>query len=203
MRLRRLATGSILGKAGMAILSHRGLVQLIDMLIGVKSDPVATARLFWGSVVIDDANLIRDYLVNKALSYRDEAMTMSLPDVLNIIIPKSIEEAQRENISLFPGGNTNTRIRRVRFLDHLENNFYANMAEVIRKKYPEEYNLAEEIHRKHLEKKIKDTFALINDYKTRQEIGEPREKAYWDSELAELKKILDEYRNELNGLEHI
>lgn len=201
MRLRRLATGPVLGKAGMAIISHRGLVQLIDMLIGVKSDPVVTARLFWGSVVTDDSVLIRDYLVTKALSYRDEAMTMSLPEVLQNIVPKEVEAAKREKISLFPGSGTNNKIRRVRFLSNVENRFYANMAEVIHKKFPDEYNIAIEIRRDHLQKHIKSTSDLIYAYETKlRESDDPKEKANWKRELAEMRMYLDGYEKELNLL---
>ena len=99
--------------------------------------------------------------ISKALSYRDEAMTMSLPDVLQVLVPEGIEAARRENISLFPGGSTSDKGRRVRFLGSLEDKFYANMAEVIRQRFPEEYNLAENVRRQHLEKHIKNTLDLI------------------------------------------
>jgi hypothetical protein len=202
MRLRRLATGPVLGKAGMAIISHRGLVQLIDMLIGVKSDPVVTARLFWGSIVTDDSVLIRDYLVNKALSYQDEAMAMSLTEVLQNLVPKEVEAAKRENISLFPGsGGTKNKIRRVRFLSGVENRFYANMAEVIHQRYPDEYNIAVQIRRDHLQKHIKSTFDLIYAYETKlRESDDPKEKANCKRELAEMRMYLDEYEKELNEL---
>ncbi len=200
-RLRRLATGQVLGKAGGVIISHRGLVQLIDMLIGIRGDPIATTRLLWGTVSPDETHLIRDYLITKALSYQDEAMTMSLPEVLQVLVEEGVNEAKQEGISLFPGGSISDRAKRVRFLGHLEDKFYANMAEVMRQKFPEEHNFAEEIRREHLEKHIKSTLDLISEYETRQrESDDPKEKANCERELKDLRRYLDEYSRELREL---
>jgi hypothetical protein len=48
-RLRRLAVGPVLGRAGSVTISHIALVQLIDMLVGIKSDPTSFGRLLWAA----------------------------------------------------------------------------------------------------------------------------------------------------------
>ncbi len=201
MRLRRLATGPVLGKPGDTIISNRGLVQLIDILVGIRGDPVATSRLFWGGVVADDAILIRNYLINLALKYQDEAMTMTLSEVLRSLVPKSVEKAKKEQVSLFPRSTTNNKIRRERFLDYLADRFYANMSEAIHHRFPDEYNWAEKIRREQLEKHIRKTLNLINKYETKlRESDDPKEKARCEGELVELRVYLENYKVELKGI---
>jgi len=197
-RLRRLAVGPVLGKPGSAIIPHRGLIQLIDILVGVRSDPVALTRLFWSSGVADEATLIRDYYTSLALQHREEAMAMSVPEVLTTFVPEVTKAAKRESINLFPGGTVESKARTARFLDRFEDRFYANMAEVIRRRYPEEYNLAEDIRRKHLKEHIQQTLDLIKKYKEKLHLSDdPKEKAMCKRELADLCKYLDEYKREL------
>ncbi|HKZ01537.1 MAG TPA: hypothetical protein VJ180_04820, partial [Pyrinomonadaceae bacterium] len=201
MRLRRLAVGPVLGKAGGVMISHRGLVQLIDMLIGIKSDPVVTTKLLWGSVSTDEIQLIREYLITKAIRYQDEAMTMSLPEVLQELVSEGVDEAHKEGVSLVPGGNTEDRVRRTRFLGQLEDKFYANMAEVISQKFPEEFNLAEDARREHLEHQIKSTLDLIDEFATKlRESHDPYEQARYQKELNTLRRYLKEYNDVLSGL---
>lgn len=198
MRLRRLVTGPILGKSGSAIISHRGLVQLIDILVGVRGDPVVTSRLFWGGVVTDDAILIRNYLINRALKYQDEAMAMTLSEVLQSLVPKSVEKAKEKQISLFPGGDLNNMGRRERFLDYLVDRFYAEMSEAIHRRFPDEYNLAEKIRLEQLERHIQKTSDLIDKYETKlRESDDPKEKARCERELGELRAHLENYKSEL------
>jgi len=202
MRLRRLATGPILGRPGDTIISHRGLVQLVDILVGIRSDPVVTSRLFWGGTVTDDAVLIRNYLTSRALQCQDEAMTMTLADVLRSLVPRSVENAKQEQISLFPGDGTASKIRRQRFLDHLADQFYAEMSEAIRRRFPDEYNLAEKIRREQLERHIRNTLDLINKYETElRESDDPKEQARCERELTELRAHLRNYRDELEEME--
>jgi hypothetical protein len=201
MRLRRLAIGPVLGKPGSAIISHRGLVQLIDILVGIRGDPVVTSRLFWGGVVTDDAILIRNYLINHALKHQDEAMTMTMSGVLQSLVPKSVERAKEERVSLFPGGTIDDKTRRERFLDHLADRFYANMSEAIHHRFPDEYNWAEKIRREQLEGHIRKTLDLINKYETKQrESDNPKEQARCEGELVELRVYLENYRIELKEI---
>lgn len=198
MRLRRLATGPVLGKPGSAIISHRGLVQLIDMLVGLRSDPVSLTRLFWGGGVTDEATMIRDYFTNLALQYQEEAMAMSVSEVLKTFVPEVTEAAKRKGISLFPGGTTESKARTARFLDRFEDRFYADMAEAVHRRFPEEYNLAEDIRREHLERQKQETLELIKKCQEKLRLSDdPKEKAARKKELTELREYLDEYKREL------
>jgi hypothetical protein len=198
IRLRRLATDFVSEKPGKFLISHRGLVQLVDLLVGVRGDPIVTGKLFWGAVAADDTIHIRDFLINIALKYRDEAMTMSLSEVLQNLVPKSVNDAKKRQVSLFPGGSTDNKIRTSRFLDSLESQFYANMAEVIKRRFPDEYNLAEELRVEHLRKSIQKTRDLIDNFKMKiQNSDDPKDQSLYESEIIELKKYLAYYESEL------
>jgi hypothetical protein len=95
-RLRRYATGSILGYPGSALINHNGLIQLIDLLIGFETSSASMARLLWGSFITDQKLVIINYFTNMALKEYDEAMAMSLPEVLNAMMPMIVEEARKE-----------------------------------------------------------------------------------------------------------
>jgi hypothetical protein len=75
------------------------------------------------------------------------------------------------------------------------------MAEVIQRKFPDEYNLASKLRGEHLDKHIKNTLELINKYETiLRESDDPKEKARCQSEIVELRNYLDEYTRELEEM---
>jgi len=133
-KLRKFSRGPILGYPGSALITHTGLVQLIDMLIGFETDAGSMARLLWGSYISDEKLVIINYFTNLALRDYDAAMAMSLPEVLDVIVPMVSQAARKEGISLAPGANTNHKIEITKFMDRFEDRFYENMAEAIRKR---------------------------------------------------------------------
>lgn len=200
-RLRGLLVGPELSAAGRATVTHRGLIQLLDLLVGLKSDPVIMAKLLWASVVTDETTMIRDYLIHLAIRWRDELMNRALHDMVDDFSRTSAEKAKRENINLFPGGSIEDRVKRNGFLDTLENDFYSSMAEVFTEKFPEEYNYPLQLRRDKLKEHITNTYALIGEYETAlRESSDPKEKANCESQIRELRARLNEYKKELEGL---
>lgn len=201
LRLKRLATDSVPGKPGINLITRRGLVQLIDLLIGFRGDPKVSVRLFWGSVVTDETLLIREYLIKIALNYKDEAMTMALSDVLQTVVPKSVDEAKSRKISLFPGGSTQDKIKTARFLEDVEDKFYERMAAVVKKRYPEEFNLAKELKINHIEEQIiKIQLILSNLDSILNKSTSTMEKERINSDISQLKLSLSDYKNNLSEI---
>lgn len=201
-RLRRLAADIVTREVGHAIISHRGLVQLIDMLVGVKSDPVSLARLIWGGGLDDEAAMIRDYYTALALQHYNDAMAMTLPEVLNAFVPEVIRASEREGVDLFPGGNVESKSRTARFLDRFEDQFYASMAEVIREKVPDEYNFVNEIRRSQLKEHIEQLLEMVGEYEARLHVSEdPHEKVKLRADLMESRKLLSHYQEELRNIQ--
>jgi hypothetical protein len=185
-----------------AISSHRGLIQLTDLLFGVQTDPVSLARLIWAGGLGDEAITIRNYYTGIALQHYSDAIAMTLPEVLDVFVPRVTEEAKRQDVQLFPFGTVESKSRTARFLDRFEDEFYADMAEVIRKKHPEEHPFVQRIRHQHLEEHIEETLQLIKEYESKErESDDALEKAECQRILAELHTYLDQYKSELNDLE--
>jgi predicted nucleic acid-binding protein len=133
MRLQRYCSGPILGQPGELILGSRRFVQLVDLLLGLRTDPGSIARLFWGTTPTDEGLLILNYYTDLALQEYSRRHAMNLPQILLGFVPEVIESAKREGVSLFPGGTIKSKSVRAEFLDRFEDRFYELMAEAIRR----------------------------------------------------------------------
>lgn len=133
-KLRKYSVGSTLGYPGSALITHTGLVQLIDLLVGFNSNAGSMARLLWGSYITDEKLVVINYFTNLALKNYDDAMAMSLPEVLDVIVPIVSKEARKAGLSLSPGSAITHKVEITKFMDRFEDRFYENMAEAIKKR---------------------------------------------------------------------
>lgn len=203
-RLRGLLKGSILSQMSSATMSHVSFVQLIDLLVGVEGDPVSLSRLYWGGGTLVEQAMILNYYTNLALGYREEAMAMTLPEVLGTLVPEAVNAAKQFGIMLFPGGSVESKARTALFLDRFEDRFFANMADVIRKRYPDEYNSAEQARRLLLEERIRKTTAQISKFEVSLAEGcDTQTKAFYERMLEDLRIDLEVCRNELKNLQGV
>lgn len=198
MKLMRLSRGPILGAAGKVIISNRAFVQLVDMLIGLKADPDATVRLFWGGPINDDYLHVRDYLIWLGLKLRDEAMAMALPEVLQVITNDALESAKKNDVRLGPRVSEHDEIQRTRHLESVEDKFYKNMADTIEKKYPGYYNFPKKMRKELIEKNIQNITEQLELYdKKLSAAKEAKEIGFIKSEMSQLARLLDQYKSEL------
>ena len=201
LRLRRLAATPEFEGIAQNIVSHRGLVQLVDMLVGFRSSSLSVARLIWGGGIDEDASMIHNYYTSLALREYDEAMAMALPDVLDTLVPEMIEAARQQGLSPFASGSVEHKSHAARFVDGFEDEFYRRMAEVIRRKNPEEHNPAQLVRRRNLERKVSQIETLIADYEKRvQTTRGSKEQRSCETELLALKEQRDRFRCDLAGL---
>lgn len=199
-RFRRLASDVAPGKLGSAIITHRGLVQLIDLLVGVKTDPASLARLLWGGGFDDQTVAISNYFTNIALRYYNDAYSMALPDVLSKITEKISDAAKNQKIDI-RSRTTSEQARTIRFMDRFEDEFYANMAVAIQKKDPESTSEINTTRREYLEgktKTIKAQISYLNVAITKTQSDE--EKKELKSELVELNLQLTYFETELSKI---
>lgn len=202
MRLNRLAHGDVLEKPGNAIVSHHSFIQLIDILLGLRGDPIATTKLLWGGIAPEEDVLIRNYLISRALRYQDETMTKSMHEVLLDVTIKGADKAKQEGIILFSSSEVHNEVRKKRLLDNIEDDFYANMAEVIDRKYPEEFNYPNKIRQEHLKKNIQVIPELVKkSEKKLDKSDDTKERARLRKEIYELHRYLYDYRKELKEME--
>lgn len=131
-RLRRLATGERLAAVAPALFSHTGLLQLVDLLVGLDAEDESLARLLWAIEARDQRDTLRGYFIDVALRRYDAALALSIPKLVDGIVTETMDAASREGIEFAEfGAGTNVK-RTFEFLDRFENRFYERMAEQIR-----------------------------------------------------------------------
>jgi len=199
-RFRRLASDVVPGKLGSAIISHRGLVQLIDLLLGVKTDPLSFSRLIWGGGYDDQTVTIHGYFTEIALRHYNEAYAMAMPDVLNRITERVSREVKRQQINFWtkaPSGKAQV----ARLMDRFENEFYINMVDAIRKKSPEDVPGIVNMRLKYLEEKTSTIRKQIENLE--ESILHARnqeDKREFEHNIIELKLQLGYFDAELKNL---
>jgi hypothetical protein len=131
-RLMSLCKGPNLGECTNSVVSHLGFIQIIDLVLGLDTKPVALSRLVWSIGYTDDEAVIRNYMIDLALQGYDDAMTRAMWEVIDEISEKISSQAKDENIKLF-SRDVNERILTTAFLDRFEEGFFEKMAAVIKK----------------------------------------------------------------------
>jgi hypothetical protein len=114
------------------LLSHRNLLQLVDLLIGLRMDPSSLTRLLWTVQIADERAALKEYLINQALRHYDAAMLLKMNDLLDAYVDKTVKEAKLENIDLLSKG-TQGRIKTTKFLDRAEEHMFTELAQEVRK----------------------------------------------------------------------
>lgn len=114
------------------MVSHVGIVQLVDLLIGFKSDDRILGELLWSGNISEGSKRVRSYLTIETLSKYDAAIAMKMHSVVEAqseAISKQLERAGANLDTLDP----KARARAFRALGVLEANFFSGMSEAIEK----------------------------------------------------------------------
>jgi hypothetical protein len=131
-RLRRLSTGRILGTPGSATISAVALVELVDLLVGVNTEPRSLYRLMSAIHSHDEALQLRNYLTELALRRQEEAIVMTLPSILDAIVTRSVEVAHRTGVK-FWSRQPDDQATLANYLDEVENEFYEALNDAVTK----------------------------------------------------------------------
>ena len=110
------------------LISHLGLIQLVDLLVGLNVDPAALRRLLWTVHVADPTTALKNYLLNQALEHYDAAMLYRMGDLLDEFVHKYVNQAELEAVQL-TGAKGEAQPKTQRFLDRVDDEFFAYMAE--------------------------------------------------------------------------
>jgi SIR2-like domain len=114
------------------MVSHVGIVQLVDLLVGFNGEERAFGELLWSNRVSERAQRVRSYLTIEALSRYDAALAMDMHTIVEAqagVISKQIE---REGLDL-ESHDPKARVKAFKSLGTLEANFFAGMSEAIEK----------------------------------------------------------------------
>lgn len=181
-----------------SLISHHALIQLVDLMIGINDESNSLSRIYWGGGYTEDSIMILNYYINRALSHRDEAMIKSLPEVLDVFTPKIIGEVKKQKICFSSHGDINGKNRMVKFLDRFENDFYSIMAEVVKKKYPEDLETVDFIRKENLRQNIDRLKLEVNALeKKKKQLVDEKDKKESDQKVAELLKSISELNKDL------
>ncbi len=120
-----------LGAVWNVVISHLGLVQLVDLLLGVEAEPRSLARVLWGIMEYNEHAAMRDYFIDLALKRQDEALAMTLPQIIEEFVGEAQKSAKLEGIRFFTR-NVEDKAKAARFLDRFELQFFEKLAEAVR-----------------------------------------------------------------------
>jgi hypothetical protein len=117
-----------------AVISHLGLIQLIDLLIGIEIEPGSLSRIFWSVKAVNEQAILKNYLLDLALQHYDAALLLNMGRILDDTAHAAAKEAKLEKVTLVPSEVSDKETRKtVRFLDRVSANFFKNMAEEMEK----------------------------------------------------------------------
>lgn len=102
-RLREIVAAGPYKRVAQHMISHVGLTQLIDLLVGIDGNNRGLAHLMWGARVSERANEIRQYFTARCLQSYDDAMAMELPVLVEEFADRVLAEARRQGVPLDNG----------------------------------------------------------------------------------------------------
>ncbi|UYN92218.1 MAG: SIR2 family protein [Anaerolineales bacterium] len=111
-----------------AVVNRRGLVLLIDFLLGLDSEPISTARILWGGYAAEETILVRDYLIDQALKHFHHAMSKPMMEVIENMTNEIVLGAKRADIRLQPSSDSREIDKAIKYMDRFEDRFYELMA---------------------------------------------------------------------------
>jgi hypothetical protein len=114
------------------MVSHVGIVQLVDLLVGLKTEERAFGDLLWSNRVSERAQRIRSYLTIEALDKYDAALAMNMHEVVEAQSESIANELERVGADL-ESHDPKARVKAFKSLGALEANFFAGMSEAIEK----------------------------------------------------------------------
>ena len=131
-QLREFVSVSKYSFLGNAMISNVGLVQLVDLLIGEEFDPKGFATLFWSPKGSSRSEIVRNYLIDRALESYDQAMAMEMPN----LVDRCTEEILGSGSSDL-NWDSNDPVERARirkYIDGFEDEYYRGMRESIERR---------------------------------------------------------------------
>ena len=116
-----------------AMISHLGLAQLVELLVGEYGEPRGLASLLWMSTVSSETERIRNYLINMALAEHDAALAMEMTDVVDALAEDVKSELARRGLR-FELDALTKRPEFNKTVEQFERRFFEKMRSEIAKK---------------------------------------------------------------------
>lgn len=108
------------------MISHVGLIQLIDVLIGLGDEDRSLGDLLWSSHLSERKEQLRTVLTLEALDKYNTALTMRMSDVAEAQAERVSKELERKNMRL-DSNDPKRRVEAFRSLNTLKADFFENV----------------------------------------------------------------------------
>ena len=131
-RLREKISDSRFALLSNNMISHVGLMQLIDLLVGEDIDDQSVSRLIWGAQVSSETEQIRNYLIDQALNEYDDAIAMAMHEVVDNISEDVSFELERKGLKM-QTEDCKEKATIMNIIGSFENRFFEKMRSVMRK----------------------------------------------------------------------
>ncbi|MFW3166100.1 SIR2 family protein [Pseudomonas syringae pv. syringae] len=108
------------------MISHVGLIQFIEIMLGGIQQGVGLAQLIWSSKVSERAHNVRSYFTSKALQQYDASMLMTMPEIIDKFADFAYSELDRSSNNL-DVEDPAKRVKAFRALGVLEKQYFDKM----------------------------------------------------------------------------
>jgi hypothetical protein len=123
--LQRAFEGTQFSWLGNAFVSHVGLTQLVDLLVGGQREARGLTSLLWATQISAETSRIRNHLVDMALREHDASLTKVMHEVVGEIAEDMVMELERRRLSLNADGSDGKEVSRT--LERYEKDFFRKM----------------------------------------------------------------------------
>lgn len=108
------------------MISHVGLVQLIELVLGGISEGSGFTELLWSARISSKAQAVRSHLVTLGLAEYNDGIAMSMPDIIESFTLLATKELDRNDADL-DSSDPKKRVKAFRTLGGLEEDYLRNM----------------------------------------------------------------------------
>jgi len=130
-QLRDAAPDAGIPDATNVMMSHVGLVQFIEMILGPVDGP-GFSQLLWSPRVSDRSHAVRAYFTARALEQYNEGLAMAMPNIVEEHSDLAKRELERAGADI-DSDNPKERARALKILGTLEDNYFKGMNAAVEK----------------------------------------------------------------------
>jgi hypothetical protein len=131
-QLQNAIAGSKNAELAELIISHVGLIQFIQLLLGGIPESGGLTELLWSTRVSNRSQAVRAHFVALGLEQYDEGMTMAMPQIIERFADAAVQELERTGADL-ETDDPRKRADSFRVLGSLERNYLTGMSEAVAK----------------------------------------------------------------------
>jgi len=131
-QLRQFVGNSLEPALADAMVSHVGIIQFIELMLGEVPEGAGFTQLLWSARQSDQRANIRAYYVGLALSAYDAALLMAMPEIVDDLVNEADRGIARNNESL-ETSDPRAKARAFMTLASFEENYFQKMDAAIKK----------------------------------------------------------------------